>query len=330
MSDSQNRYTRLFLFQCEFFVSFTITQATPTSLTSSHSALFTDRQPTRKLCDMSYCYGRWYGKKDKYRLPIDEEETDRLDIFHKFFRVARHGRLFSASLDMTEPLQVLDLGTGTGIWATQLADEYPHISVQGLDLHMIQSRMIPSNMKPPKLFDLEDSWDAIGLGWDFIHARTLFGSIESWPDMYQKMITHLKPGGYIEHIEIDWDPQCDDRSLPPNSSLSQWAKKLLDAMDRYGRPMKVDSKETQRQLGVAGFTNISETVIKAYCNDWPEDSHDKEVGNWFNFGFSIGLAALSYAAMVETLRMSKEEVESLCNEVKSEICTRSYHAYCTM
>lgn len=75
MSDSQNRYTRLFLFQCEFFVSFPITQATPTSLTSSHSALFTDRQPTRKLCDMSYCYGRWYGKKDKYRLPIDEVRT---------------------------------------------------------------------------------------------------------------------------------------------------------------------------------------------------------------------------------------------------------------
>ncbi|KAH8654247.1 hypothetical protein BGZ61DRAFT_308407, partial [Ilyonectria robusta] len=92
-----------------------------------------------------------------------------------------------------------------------------------------------------------------------------------------------------------------------------------DAMDRYGRLMKVDSKEIQRQLGVAGFTNIRKTVIKAYYNNWPEDSHNKEVDNWFNFGFSVSLAALLYTAIVETLRIFKKEVESLYNKVKSKI-----------
>ncbi|KAH6982517.1 hypothetical protein EDB80DRAFT_592880 [Ilyonectria destructans] len=113
-----------------------------------------------------------------------------------------------------------------------------------------------------------------------------------------------------------------------DSSLSQWAKKLLDAMDQYGRPMRVRPEETQRQLGLAGFEDISETVIKAYYNTWPEDSHEKEVGNWFNLGLSNGLTALSYAAMVKWLRMSKEEVESLCNRVNTDICMLSYHAYC--
>lgn len=184
-------------------------------------------------------------------------------------------------------------------------------------------------MEPPKPFDLEGSWDTLERDWDFMHVRTLFGSIRSWSDMYTKMITYLKPGtGYIEHVEIDWVPRCDDNSLPSDSSLSQWAEKLLDAMDQYGRPMRVRPEETQRRLGLAGFEDINETVIKAYYNAWPEDSHGKEVGNWFNLGLSNGLTALSYAAMVKWLGMSKEEVESLCNRVNKDICMLKYHAYC--
>ncbi|KAH6977627.1 hypothetical protein EDB80DRAFT_692346 [Ilyonectria destructans] len=116
--------------------------------------------------------------------------------------------------------------------------------------------------------------------------------------MYRKIITHLKPGGYIEHVEIDWVPQCDDNSLPPTSSLIKWASKLLDAMDQHGRPMRVHPRKTRRELELAGFQDISETVIKAYCNPWPEETHEKEVGKWFNLGLSQGLTALSYVAMV--------------------------------
>jgi hypothetical protein len=43
-------------------------------------------------------------------------------------------------------------------------------------------------MAPPKPFDLEGSWDTIDRNWDFMHVRTLFGSIQNWPDLYKKMM----------------------------------------------------------------------------------------------------------------------------------------------
>ncbi|EXK77097.1 hypothetical protein FOQG_18191 [Fusarium oxysporum f. sp. raphani 54005] len=220
--------------------------------------------------------------------------------------------------------------------------------VQGLDFNMIQPKMIPRTMAPPKPFDLEGSWDTVDLDWDFMHVRTLFGSIQNWPDLYKKMIMlvasamspcsltlanplvrHLKPGwGCMEQVEIDWTPQCDDDSLPTDSALSEWASKLLDAMDQYGRPMRVNPEKTRRQLALAGFVDISETVIRACYNPWPEVATEKEAARWFNLGLSSGLTALSCAAMVRMLGMSKEEVEGLCDRVNKEICMRSYHAYC--
>ncbi|KAG7402876.1 Secondary metabolism regulator laeA [Fusarium oxysporum f. sp. rapae] len=293
-----------------------------------------DYRVPRKLQDFYSYYGRWYGKngnlpREKYIFPIDKEELARLDILHKFFLVVRKNHLFSASLDVEQPLRILDLGTGTGIWSIELSEKYPHMHVQGLDFNMIQPKMIPRTMAPPKPFDLEGSWETVDLDWDFMHVRTLFGSIQNWPDLYKNMIVHLKPGyGYMEQVEIDWAPQCDDDSLPTDSALSQWASKLLNAMDQYGRPMRVNPEKTRRQLALAGFVDISETVIRACYNPWPEDATEKEAARWFNVGLSSGLTALSCAAMVRMLGMSKEEVEGLCDRVNKEICMRSYHAYC--
>jgi hypothetical protein len=64
--------------------------------------------------------------------------------------------------------------------------------------------------------------------------RSLNGSVTSWPELYRKVcrsvnrfelkigsankarLRHLKPGsGFLEHIEIDIIPRCDDGPLPP-------------------------------------------------------------------------------------------------------------------
>ena len=52
-----------------------------------------------------------------------QQEKDRMDIFHKLFLVARHEELHSVRLNPDQgPLRILDLGTGTGIWAIDMAE----------------------------------------------------------------------------------------------------------------------------------------------------------------------------------------------------------------
>ncbi len=46
-----------------------------------------------------------------------------MDIFHKFFEVARRGVLHAAPITANyDGLRILDLGTGTGIWAIDMAE----------------------------------------------------------------------------------------------------------------------------------------------------------------------------------------------------------------
>lgn len=51
---------------------------------------------------------------------------NRCDIFHKFFLLARKNQTFSYPLQGQNP-RILDLGTGTGIWAINVAEEYVEI-----------------------------------------------------------------------------------------------------------------------------------------------------------------------------------------------------------
>ena len=45
-------------------------------------------------------------------------------MFHKIFRIAREGKLYTYALNtLGKKPKVLDLGTGTGIWAVTVAEE---------------------------------------------------------------------------------------------------------------------------------------------------------------------------------------------------------------
>lgn len=55
-----------------------------------------------------------YGQNE-YGLPIDEQEQDRNDLQHAKFHLVL-GDLHLAPI-RDEPTKILDLGTGTGIWA---------------------------------------------------------------------------------------------------------------------------------------------------------------------------------------------------------------------
>lgn len=55
------------------------------------------------------------GNSTAYLLPNDEQENDRLDMVHELCLQVLHRKLYLAPIK--NPQRVIDLGTGTGIWA---------------------------------------------------------------------------------------------------------------------------------------------------------------------------------------------------------------------
>jgi len=49
------------------------------------------------------------------------------------------GHLHIAPLD--KPAKVLDIGTGTGLWAMEMGDQYPECEITGVDLSPVQPQM---------------------------------------------------------------------------------------------------------------------------------------------------------------------------------------------
>jgi Methyltransferase domain len=123
-----------------------------------------------------------YGSTEHWG-PNDDDAQDQQDLSHHVWTLALKGKHFLAPVK--KPQRVLDLGTGTGIWVVQVADEYPEAVVEGIDLSPIQPTWIPPNAR----FSIDDynaDW-VDGEKYDLIHARELLGTVPDWKQMYRNV-----------------------------------------------------------------------------------------------------------------------------------------------
>jgi hypothetical protein len=66
-----------------------------------------------------------------YMMPTDLEEMNRLDFQHYMLRYAPHGNY---AAPVGSPDSILDVGTGTGRWAREMAQLFPLANVVGVDV----------------------------------------------------------------------------------------------------------------------------------------------------------------------------------------------------
>lgn len=141
---------------------------------------------------------------------------------------------------------------------------------------------------------------------------------------------HLAPGsGYIEFVELDWTPRCDDDSYPRDSHFKKWVDLLNQAMDKVERPIRVNPA-TKNLLLEAGYVDVEEKVVKIYHNPWNRGGHAEQTGRWFNLGLTFGLEGLSLAPLTRILGMRESEVKELVDKVRHETCLLRHHGYCNL
>ena len=89
-------------------------------------------EPMQEGLATSVVAGRVRVRGVPYNLPRDLEEMNRLDFQHFLFRAALKGNFVAP---ISRPGSILDVGTGTGRWARELAVQFPRAQVVGLDVN---------------------------------------------------------------------------------------------------------------------------------------------------------------------------------------------------
>ena len=227
-------------------------------LTSAFSASLAS-----SVLDYKYQNGRRYHafREGAYVLPNDDREQDRMDLHHHVFRLTLDGQLFQSPLTKA-PRRVLDVGTGTGIWAVEFADEFASSEVIGIDLSPIQTTWVPPNCKF-YVDDAESDWSyRPDEAFDFIHIRGLGGSIADWPHFYSQIYKHMTPGGWCEIQEYQaWIHSDDDTMTQYAQATKQWLVLLDEASMKFGKRLNVAQRQKQWMID-AGFVDVQENIYK--------------------------------------------------------------------
>ncbi|KAI8208319.1 Secondary metabolism regulator LAE1 [Colletotrichum sp. SAR 10_65] len=272
--------------------------------------------------------GRTYHryKDGKYNLPNDDQENSRLDSNHQLWLITLDNKLGIAppcEKDSTVG-RVLDVGTGTGIWAIDFGDEHPEADVYGNDLSAVQTALVPPNVKF-EVDDIEDEW-TYSRPFDYIHSRLMTSSLSDWPVFLRRCFDNLKPGGYLELKETDIIPRSDDDTLNPAHALMKWAHLLLQASIKLGRPY-MEIPGLKQLMMEAGFEDVTMHVYKWPTNGWPKDPRHKEIGMWNYENTIMGLEGYTIAPLTRALDWTPTEVDILLTDVRKDLKDRSIHAY---
>lgn len=220
----------------------------------------------------------------------------------------------------------VDLGTGTGLWAIQFADENPEANVIGTDLSPMQPSMVPVNCKF-EVDDFESEWN-----WpqklDLVHGRMLDCCFTDGPRLFRQAFDALRPGGWIEFQDASMPIRADDGTMD-GTAWADWVDKFMDAMQKLGRDSAAPEKYAQWARD-AGFINVTRLDFKWPQNGWPKNPALKELGRWHLINTLDGLHGFTVRPFTAVLGMSVEEVELLLMNVRKDIANRRIHSYWPM
>ncbi|KAI5364222.1 Putative S-adenosyl-L-methionine-dependent methyltransferase [Septoria linicola] len=262
-----------------------------------------------------------YGSTEHWG-PNDDKAQDQQDLSHHLWTLALKGRHYLAPVQ--DPQHILDIGTGTGIWAIEVAEALPDAEVTGLDLSPIQPAFVPPNC----FFEIDD----YNVDWldhdkyDLIHARELLGSAPDWPAVYKQAFSALKPGGYLEAHEPSLFFTSDAITLGPDHPFPQWGQMMVTAGTAAGMPFDIGDK-MKGWMEEAGFVNVTEYRMPWLIGGWSKDEHQRQVGQWNQLRLDLGVADFCSRRFTNHMGFSPQEIEVFCARLRAAFRDKRTYGY---
>ncbi|KAH8155419.1 uncharacterized protein LAJ45_00429 [Morchella importuna] len=269
---------------------------------------------------------RYHAYRDgKYMFPNDDAEQERLDIIHHTYLLLLNGELHMAPI-VPEPTRILDIGTGTGIWAIDAGDRrYPDAEVIGTDLSPIQPAWVPPNVHF-QIDDAESEWTWAKESFDMIHIRHLSGAIKDWDALLKEVYKNLKPGGWVDLSEYDMHLFSDDGTYHEGLGLYKFYDLVNQAAAESGRVFNI-AGSLKASIEAAGFINVHQEMRKIPVGTWPADQKQKTMGAYILLTAESAFDAFGMRLLTNFHGMEVTEVNKLVNSAKKDVHDRRIHSY---
>ncbi|PHH71412.1 hypothetical protein CDD80_5295 [Ophiocordyceps camponoti-rufipedis] len=274
--------------------------------------------------DYLYENGRRYHRfrEGSYNFPNDDVEQEREDMKHAMVKLLCSQKLLFAPIGHN-PQQMLDLGTGTGIWAIEVGDQYPSAHVLGVDLSPIQPDWLPPNVRF-LVDDVESTWLYPPNHFDYIHSRHTVMAVRDWRRLFRQAYQHLKPGGWIELQEIHHKPRSarpDGRPLSPDHAVAQFWARVNEGLTGLGVDLdRAAGGFLAQAMRDEGLVNLTERVFHVPIGTWPKNKVLKTVGLYWRTILLDGLQAIALGPLTRGLQWDRQQVELFLVDVR-----RAYH-----
>jgi len=204
---------------------------------------------------------RYHGIDSPYALPNDDEEKVRLDELQFCVRSLLGANVLAPITP--NPTQIVDVGTGSGKWVIEVAEEFPSARVFGTDISPVQDTDVPVNAEFI-LMDLNDGLEFDDGSTDLVHSRLVHGGISEsqWPPYMKEIYRILKPGnGWAQCIELFFPYCLSDENVPQDIGLKQLFRNIEQHYSTQGFRL-VGGDKLEQLMRDAGFVDIKEKVVR--------------------------------------------------------------------
>lgn len=254
----------------------------------------------------------------------NEDELIRLTIQDRSITTLMGGVLPEQS-DASAFHDVLDIACGPGGWVIQTAQNYPTMSLVGID---ISKQMITHANKQAEQYHVADRirfrvMDALhkldfpATSFDLINMRLASSFIRTWEwrQVIAEMLRVTRPDGIIRIIDTDPRGECS------SPALAQFGTWLEQAMTRAGYYLE-DQKTT--------LTEYILTLLEQFrCSQIQTKSFDLEyqagTPEWQEFYDTVRYSFRTMRSFLQRRGYSSKDYDAICQQALNEMKQPDFH-----
>ncbi|KZT60174.1 S-adenosyl-L-methionine-dependent methyltransferase [Calocera cornea HHB12733] len=208
--------------------------------------------------------GRYYTA-ETYLLPSDDVERARLQAQHVVYKHYFGSELIPADLELKDGDRILDAGTGSGSWATDVAQSVSSLPVQVIGID-IEGKLLPSSGMNTQFLvqsslDLPDEWTG---KFAFIFQRLMIVAFteDAWKRVIAEFYRALRPGGCLQLVEVDLLRVLYPEAITPPQT-AKWLEGVRSLCGMRGIKPQTICKIPEL-LKATGFVDIQIKVSPRY------------------------------------------------------------------